>query len=437
MTTDRMTAGGLAAAAPSQHGNIGVLGAAALVAGSMVGAGVYLLPATLGAVGAISILGWLAAGVAALSLAGVFIWLAPLVPESEGLSSYVRAGLGPFFGVQSAVAYWVSCWAGLVPLALAGAGTVGVLIPSLASPEARLAVTIAIIWVGVGAAWAGPRVVARIEGLTLLIGLLPLLLAATVGWMAFRPEVFAASWNPHGLSVAAAVKASGLNCFYAFLGLECAAAAAAVVRDPGRNIPRATLLGVGATAVIYISASMAIMGLLPAADLAQSGSPYADLARLAMGASVGAAIGVCLVVRATGCLTAWMLVTAETSRGAADSGAFPAFFRTRPGERASAAGLLIPGVLMTVMAILSAQPNLGQQFSTLANAVSLLCLYVYVMAAVSLIRLARRRVAPILTAALAAAASVYLIAAGKPVELALSVLPFIAGGALYLWIRRR
>lgn len=425
------------AGAAGRHGSIGVLGAAALVAGSMVGAGVYLLPATLGAVGGISILGWLAAGGVALSLAGVFIWLAPLVPQAEGIPSYVRAGLGPFFGVQSALAYWVSCWAGLVPLALAGAGTVGVLFPALASPEARLGVTVAIIWMGVGAAWTGPRIVARLEGLTLLIGLLPVLLAATVGWFAFRPEVFAASWNPHDLGAAAAIKASGLSCFYAFLGLECAAAAAAVVRDPARNIPRATLLGVGVTAAIYVSASMAIMGLLPAGELAASGSPFADAARLMLGAGVGAAIAVCLVVRATGCLTAWMLVTAETSRGAADEGVFPRLFRTLPEERASASGLLIPGVLMTLMAVLSAQPNLAQQFSTMTNAVSLLTLYVYVMAAVSLIRLAGRRVAPILTAVLASAASLYLVAAGKPVELALSLAPLALGSLLYLWLRRR
>lgn len=419
-----------------------MLGAAALVAGSMIGSGVYLLPATLAAVGSISILGWLAASFAALAIAGVFIWLTPLVPQAEGIAGYVRAGLGRFFGLQAAVAYWASIWVGLAPLALAGAGAAGFLFPALAPQGPRLAVTVAIIWAGVGAAWAGPRVVARVEALTLAIGLAPVLLAATVGWIAFSPEVFAASWNPGDLSLGEAVRRSGLSCFWAFLGLECAAAAAAIVRDPVRNVARATLLGVGATAVVYVVATTAVMGLLPAARLAQSTAPFADAAQAAMGAGLGAVIAVCMLLRAGGCLAGWSLVCAETSRGAADAGDFPAVFRTRPGERVSVAGLLIPGVLMTGVAVLSAQPDLARQFTTIINIVSLFCLYTYLMASLSLVFVAGRlaggrRLAALATAAVAGGACVLLIASASLVEFGYSVLPLAAAGLLYLWLRRR
>ena len=76
--------------ATDPHGRIGLLGATALVMGAMIGSGVYLLPATLGAVGSISILGWLAATAAALAVAGVFVWLGPLVPGATGLAGYVH-----------------------------------------------------------------------------------------------------------------------------------------------------------------------------------------------------------------------------------------------------------------------------------------------------------------------------------------------------------
>ena len=86
------------AEAAARHRSVGVWGAAALVAGSMVGSGVYVLPATLAAVGSISILGWIAATLTALAIGGVFVLLSPLVPRAEGLPDYVRAGrlIAPF-----------------------------------------------------------------------------------------------------------------------------------------------------------------------------------------------------------------------------------------------------------------------------------------------------------------------------------------------------
>lgn len=430
------------AAAPSRHGAVGVLGAAALVAGSMVGSGVYLLPATMGAIGSISILGWGVATLAALSIAGVFVWLSSMVAGSEGLPGYVQAGLGRFFGTQTAVLYWTSCWAGTVAVALAAAGAAGFLVPALAEPTARLGVTIAIVWTAVGLSWIGPRVVARTEGFTLALGLLPVILAATAGWFFFSSDIFMASWNPTGLSTGEAVGASALNAFWAFLGMECAAATAGVVRNPTRNVPRATFLGVLGVAALYIAATSAVMGILPAEQLAKSQAPFADAARAALGATLGAVIAICAFLRTGGCVTGWTLVIAETSRGAADQGVFPKVFRTRPGERASPINLLTAGVLMTAFAVATANPDLARQFSTIINAVSLLSLYVYILAAVSLARLAGRlspgrRVLAIVSAVVAVAFAAFLIRGGKPVELALSLVPIAAATLLHLWLRRR
>jgi arginine:agmatine antiporter len=433
----------LASAAPAaRHRTVGVIGAAALVAGSMVGSGVYLLPATLAATGSIAILGWFAAAAAALAIAGVFVWLGPMVPEAKGMASYVGAGLGRFFAVQAAFAYWVSIWAGVVALAVAAAGAVGFLVPALALPGPRLAVTLAAIWAGVAAAWAGPRVVARLEGLTLAVGLLPVLLAVTIGWMAFRAETFVQSWNPGNLEIGDALLRSGLSCFWAFLGLECAAAAAGVVRNPARDVPRATLLGVLGVAAIYLAASVVMLGLMPAGDLAASTSPFADVARVVLGAGAGGAIAICVLLRTLGCLTAWSLVLAETSRGAADAGDFPAALRTRSGEQRLPVNLLLGGTLMTAVAVLSASPSLADQFTTITNVVSLLCLYPYAMAAGSLMRLAQglpggRRAGAVLTAVAAMGAALVLVLAARPVELAWSLSSVAAGGILYLWVRRR
>lgn len=430
------------AGAPSHHGKVGVLGAAALVTGSMVGSGVYLLPATMGAIGSISILGWGVATLAALSIAGVFVWLSAMVNGAVGLPGYVQVGLGRFFGTQAAVLYWTSGWAGAVAIALAAAGAAGFLVPGLAAPAARLAVTIAVIWAAVALSWIGPRVVARTEGFTLAVGLLPVILAATLGWIFFSSDVFIASWNPGALPMGEAVGGSALNAFWAFLGMECAAAAAGVVRDPTRNVPRATLLGVLGAAALYVAATAAVMGILPAEQLAKSQAPFADAARATLGATLGAAIAACAFLRTGGCVAGWTLVIAETSRGAADQGVFPKAFRTRPGERASPINLLTAGALMTVVALATANPELSRQFTTIINTVSLLCLYTYVLAALSLARIGGRlsggrRAAALLTALAAVGFALFLICGGKPVEIALSLVPVAAATLLHLHLRLR
>ena len=426
----------------SHHGSVGLFGAICLVAGSMVGSGIFVLPASLGAIGSISILGWIAATAAALTIAGVFAWLAGAAPGARGLPEYVEAGLGPFFGVQTAVAYWMGCWTGMVPIAIAVAGALGYLAPALAGPAPRLMLTLASIWLSIAAAWIGPRAVARIEGATLLIGLAPVAIAATAGLLAFHPSLFLASWNPKGLSRSAAVGPSALTAFFAFLGVECAAATAGVVRNPARNVPRASLIGVVVVAALYIGACSVLMGILPADALARSSAPFAEAGQTVLGLGLAGVIAVCALLRAQGCLTGWVLVTSETSRSGADAGVFPRLFRTRPGERVSAINLLATGVLMSLVAVGTASPSLGQQFATLADMSVLLCLYSYALAGGSLIRISGR-IAPArrwparLTGVAAICASLTLIASGKPIELAFCLGAITAAGLLYLWLRRR
>jgi arginine:agmatine antiporter len=430
------------AAPAAAHASVGLFGATALVAGSMIGSGIFLLPASLGAIGSISILGWIVATLAALAIGGMFAWLASVAPQAKGIPDYVQAGLGQFFGVQTAVAYCANNWIGTAAVALAVAGPIGFLIPALAPPGPRLMLTLASIWLAVGASWVGPRLIARIEGVTLAVGLLPVLVAATFGWFAFHPTTFVASWNPQGLSVTSAVGASAIGAFWAFLGIEGAAAVAGVVRNPGRNVPGATLLGVFSVAILYISACAALMGILPAAALAKSSAPFAEAGKAALGLGLAAAIAVCALLRAQGCISGWMLVTSETSRSAADGGLFPRFFRTRLGERASSANLLTAGGVMSLMAVMTASPTLGQQFAIMADIAVILSLYSYALAGASLIRLSGglapgRRLAARLIALAAVGCSIALIASGKPFELALCAIPLLAAAALYLRLRRR
>lgn len=435
--------GAAADVAPSGHPRVGLAGATALVTGSMIGSGIFLLPATLGPMGSISLLGWIAASAAALALAGTFAWLGAVAPEATGLAAYVRLGLGRFASAQCAFVYWLQCVIGNVGLAVAVAGALAFIIPALGPPGARLEATLATIWLAVAACAVGPRLVTRIEGVTLAAGLAPVLLIALFGWFWFQPSVFARSWNPEHLSAPTAVWRSGLVVFWAFLGVECAAAAAGVVRDPRRNVPRASLLGVAGAAAVYVAACAVLMGLVPAARLASSTAPFADGAQVTVGVGGAALIALCGLLRTAGCFAGWTLVTAETARTAADEGVFPRVLRTRPGERASMSNLLLLGVLTSIVAIATASPSLAEQFKLIADVAVILSLFAYILAAAALLRLLprlatpARRWAAAVTAVVAIACSLALVASGDRTELLWSFGVLVLSAALSLGLRPR
>ncbi|MEO8445744.1 MAG: amino acid permease, partial [Gammaproteobacteria bacterium] len=268
----------------NRAGSIGPLRATFLVAGNMIGSGVYLLPATLGAFGSVSVIGWVVSGLGAFLLAGVFVMLISLRPDSVGMVRQVRDGLGRFFGFHASLLYWVGGWVGNVAIAVAATGYLSVFFPMLKGTLAAGACTLAVIWVMVIVNFLGARRVTDFEGGTLLIGLLPVLGVAVLGWFAFDPVLFKDSWNVSGRPDAAVVPATFGLIFWAFVGLESASVAAAVVRDPVRDVPLATLGGVALAAFVYLAASVAISGLLPAATLAASSAPFADAAARFIGA---------------------------------------------------------------------------------------------------------------------------------------------------------
>jgi arginine:agmatine antiporter len=423
------------------HARVGVVGATGLVAGGMIGSGVFLLPATMGAMGSISILGWLAATAVALALALQFAWLARAAPEARGLAGYVEAGLGSLAGLQTSFLYWVSNWVGAVAVAVAVAGYVAFLVPDLGGPGARFVTTLAVIWLGVLAVWFGPRAFARAQGLTLALGLAPVLLTATAGWLWFDPHLFVRSWNPQGLGLGPAIGASALAAIWAFTGVEGAAAVAGVVRDPERNVPRATLIGLTLTAALYIGACAVLMGVLSSDRLGRSTAPFADAAGVMVGAGVAGTIAVCAAVRLWGCFATSILSGTETSRSAADAGMFLRGFRTRPGEQVSPVNLLVFGGLMSLVAVGTATPTLGSQFSTLANTSVLLTLYAYALAAGSLAVLARgfgrtRRMLAFGLAGVTTTACAWLTFSAKPVEIAWSLAAVALGAVLHLYLRR-
>ena len=343
----------------------------------MIGSGIFMLPATLAGVGSVTIIGWLAATFGALALALLFAKLARRQPMAGGPASYIFDAFGPFAGMQASLWYWTSCLIGNVAIAAAAAGYLAALFGLTSGPAAMAVITIVLIWLATAVNMVSPRFAGLFNGPLLIAGLVPLALIGTAGWFMFDPAQFRANWNVSGMSDIAAVKESLVLVFWAYLGLESACVAAAVVENPERNVAIATVAGVLLAALIYIAVSAAMMGLASAHDLAISSAPFALVAGKMFGPVAGPLVAGAAMLKALGTLAGWVLLTAQTSRAAADHGLLPQLFaRTRAGDT-PVAGLLTAGVVGTVGVLMTISPTLGQQFGLLSEAATLFCLLMY------------------------------------------------------------
>jgi arginine:agmatine antiporter len=424
------------------HKKLGPFLATMLVTSGMIGSGVFLLPASLGAIGSISIIGWVIAALAASLIGGVFALLTIASPGTAGLFSFVRDAFGGCAGFVTGALYWASCLVGCVAIALAVAGYLSVFVPVVAKPPGLTIATIAIVWLFVGMNVPGPRFVAWIQSWTVFLGLLPVVFVAIAGWLFFHGATFSASWNVSGRSDLAILPHATVIAFWAFLGIESAIVLAVRVRDPLRDVPIGTLCGLAIAAVIYIAASAAIMGMLPAAALARSSAPFADAIAPVFGAAVAGGVALCAMLKASGTLASAVLLTVETAECESVLGRLRAASAARLAPRASFANLMFTGILASGLVIMSVSPTLARQFTVVTNASVVLSVTVYLASALALLRLGKALPARMVflsrvVAVLCALFCVALIAASELASLIGSAIVIAAAVVVYLGIRLR
>jgi arginine:agmatine antiporter len=368
------------------HRKLGPVLATMIVAGNMIGSGIFLLPATLAGVGSLTVLGWIISTFGALALALLFSKLARRKPMAGGPATYAFDAFGRFWGSQSSLWYWAACLIGNVAIATAASSYLSSFFGIDAGPLFGALFTVLLLWLVTVVNLVSPRFVGQFDGVLLIAGLIPLLLVVTIGWSAFDAAQFKASWNVSGQPLLHALPNSLALVFWAFTGLESASVAAAVVENPERNVPIATISGVLIAAVLYIGASIVIFGVAPAAEIAASNAPFALAAAKMMGPAAGPLVALCGGLKALGTLAGWVLMTAQVSRAAADHGLLPQMFaRTRSGDT-PVAGLIVAGFIGTAAILLTIAPTLGKQFGLLAEASTLFALLTYLGACAATVR---------------------------------------------------
>lgn len=377
----------------AQIKKITLLSCCAIVAGNMMGSGIALLPANLATIGSITAISWIIAIIGALGLAYLFSTLGTINPQEGGLVAYAGE-VSPILGHQTGVLYFHANWIGNLAIGITAVSYLSVFFPSLTSPIPAGITTIVIIWFFAGLNLLGAHWVARFATIGVAALLIPVILTGTVGWFFFSPVTFAANWNVSGSPHFHAIVSGVLLCIWSFIGVESAAVDANLVENPKRTIPISTMVGTGIAAIVYLLSSMAINGMFPAKQVADSGAPFSLAIQHITG--YGHAGQIVSLITAFACLTSlssWVMLVAQAGARAAHDGNLPKIFGVLNRKKIPAMGILLTSSFMTIlMLILMAfKGNSAQIFGEVISIAVLMTILPYYYSSLNLIRIVEHR----------------------------------------------
>jgi APA family basic amino acid/polyamine antiporter len=334
-------------------GGLGLSAATALVVGSIVGVGIFNLPTALAAFGPISLVSMGLTTVGALALALLFAGLSRRMPADGGPYAYARAAFGNRVGFANAWSYWITAWAGNAAIAVGWVLYVEVFVNTGHVKLWSILLVLAGLWVPAVINLSGVKNVGAVQIATSILKFAALAFMSTVGLFYIESGNFT-PFNASGGTALSAIGGGMAIALFSYLGVETAAVAAVKVRDPSRNVPRATILGTLATAVVYVLALVAVFGILPAGELAETDAPFSSAVNAMFGGTLwGNVIAAVVVISGLGALNGWTLITAEVPLAAARDGLFPARFKALNKHGVPAFGIVASTLLASLAMIIN------------------------------------------------------------------------------------
>jgi len=443
MSRQRFSKATLVSIDMQENRKIGFWTCIALVIGNTIGMGIFLLPASLAPYGINTVFGWMIPLLGCLALARVFSCLARALPDAEGPYGYIRYTLGQLPAFVALWAYWVAAWLTNAALATGVVGYIAVVFPAAGLVRPAL-LALGVIWLAVIVNLFGVRMGGGVQIVTTALKLLPMIAIALLGgWVLVSAPASYVAHPPttpitmHGVMTASTIA------LYAMLGFETGSVPAAQVDNPGRTIPRATMIGTALLAVIYMIVSTVPLLLIPQHELATSSAPLSLLLDHLVGAGAGRWLALFVVISGTGCINGWTLLVGELTRTMANNGAMPALFARTNRYGAPATALIVTGVFASIMVGINYSQALVAAFTFISMAVTVATLPLYLGCALALIVLWRhgevlhsaRQVLPVAIIGIAFAIFAFVGAGREPFVLALVLVA--AGLPLYGFMRLR
>ena len=362
-----------------------------IVAVNMMGSGIIMLPTNMAKVGAISLLSWVVTALGSMAIAWGFAQAGLFNQREGGMSAYAEDAYGKSGYFIVFFLYFLSLAIGNVAIAISAVGYMAGFFPWLSStPVATTIGVIGLLWLTTVANFGGPSLTGKIGSVTVWGVILPVGLLSFIGWFWFRGSTFSAAWNPQGLSLGQGMNSSIALTLWAFLGMESAAQNSSAVENPKRDVPLACMFGTLGAAVIYVLSTTVIQGIVPNEELAKSTGPFGLAFAHMFNPAIGSIVMALAVLACLGSLLGWQFTIAMTAKSASDQRMFPTFFSKLNGMGAPVVGMVVMGVVQSLMALSTASPTLSETFGVLVNLAVVTNVIPYIIALSALPLMMRR-----------------------------------------------
>lgn len=360
------------------HKKIGLLAATCVVAGNMIGSGVFMLPASLAAVSGpgTTLLAWLVTGIGSIFMALSFGRLGSRIPKTGGPYEFGKLAFGDFIGFLNAWLYWSATWISNAAIIIAIGSYASYLIPALNNGFNALLFNSAILWIFTFLNIKGAKETASFETVITVFKFLVFVFFIVFAATHFNMEnVTPIMPKGKGISTLPLAAATTL---WAFTGFESAAVGAGSIKDPEKNIRRSTILGLLITIIFYVLISIFAMGAIPQEVLAKSPSPMTDILAQFFGSGIVKTFNLVIVITILGTIAGWIMIAGQMSYAVAKDGLFPAVFaKLHPRYRTPYKGLIINAILTNILLILNSSRGMVSAYNFMILLATLSYLPVY------------------------------------------------------------
>ena len=362
---------------------LGAWASGAIVVGTMIGTGIFLMPAEMAREGktvSIVFAAWIIGAILSIFGAFSFAELGSMIPEAGGEYAYLRRGFGPLYGflfgwmhsivgrpsslasISAGMMRFVSF---LIPVVAAPLFTIHVAIPGLTSwikPYDFVftwAQPLAVVWLAIMTFinYLGVRLGGAVQIFLTTIKIVSVVIVIGVAFFAptsltnHAPDPF---W-PTGMGTGAifsAFLATLAAALWAYDGWEDLNLVGSEVENPQKNFPRALVGGVGFVAVIYLLFSAACLKVLPFETVANSQHVASDVVEFVKGHGAATWITVAMAISALGSMNSSVLSGARVGYAMARDGIFfKAADGIHPKFLTPARSLVFQGILAGLMAL--------------------------------------------------------------------------------------
>lgn len=347
---------------------IGFLGVALIALNSVIGAGIFALPAEVAArAGVLSPWLFLACGLLIITVVLTYSELASYFRESGGPVLYTTAAFGPVAGFTTGWILFLSRMTAFAANATVMALYLGAIWPWFSEGDGRTALIVFVTGALTYANYLGVKDGVRTVGFFTFFKILPLLLLILLG----LPYVSGSTLFPQDMPTIDDLGGTTLLLIYAFVGFEAATITAGETARPRYNLPRALVSTIVGTGIMYFLIVLVYISVLPGAG--DDGSTLVDVGQKLAGPVGAMVITAAAVFSIGGNLASIMITVPRLTFALASDGMLPQWFGTVHRKYAT------PGNSILFLGALSLVFALSGTFAWLAAASSLTRLIVYML----------------------------------------------------------